>query len=149
AARLPFGTQHPEDVDVVEALAVAVPVAQDALAPEADRLKRCARAQVLGVRVRAEAVHAEHDERDVGDERLGLAVCAGPPEAPAEPRPDDAATVAMGQLAEAGDARGTELAMLDQEVELLAPLALAGAALDVGQRLADRGVRPPREPPRP
>src|SRR5215211_6509357 len=55
-ARLPLGAQQPEDVDVVVALAVAVPVAQHALVPEADRQQRLRRLQVGGVRVGADAV---------------------------------------------------------------------------------------------
>ena len=51
---VPVGAQHAEDVDVVVVLAVAVPVAQDALVGEADAEQRPRRAHVVGVRVGAQ-----------------------------------------------------------------------------------------------
>ena len=70
------------------------------------------------------------------------------PQNGAEPGADHAAPVALGELVEAGDAGRAVLAVDDEEVELLAAVALRLEALDVGQRLLDRGVRPPREPAR-
>src|SRR4051794_1615623 len=109
-AVLPLRAQEPEDVDVVVALAVAMPVAQDALVPKADREQRSRRHGVRRVRVRAESVHAEHAEREPRDERLRLAVRAGAPEATPEPRADDAPPVAGGELRQARDARRPVLA---------------------------------------
>ena len=60
--------------------------------PSAEQRPR--RAHVLRVRVGAQAVQAEDDEREVGDHRLRLAVGPGAPEPPAEPGADDAAPVA-------------------------------------------------------
>src|SRR4051794_33249721 len=85
---LPLPPQQAEDVDVVVALAVAMPLAQDALVPEADAEQRLRRLRVRRVRVRAEAVQAEHAERQARDERLRLAVGARAPEPPREPRAD-------------------------------------------------------------
>ena len=93
-------------------------------------------------------MHAEDDEGQVGDQRLGLPVGAGAPERAAEPCADHAAQVAGGELAQAGDAGGAVLAMHDDEVELLAAPALAFEAFDVPAGLVERGVRAPREPPR-
>src|SRR4051794_29699333 len=59
-AALPLAPEQAEDVDVVMALAVAVPVAQHALVAEPDREQRARRMRVRRVRVRAEAVEAEH-----------------------------------------------------------------------------------------
>src|SRR3954471_22556272 len=145
---LPLRPQQPEDVDVVVALAVAVPVAQDALVAEPDREQRLRRHDVRRVRVRPEAVHAEHAEREPRAERLRLAVRAGAPEAPPEHRADDAPPVAGGELRQAGDARGPVVAMDDEQVELLASLAALGGLIDERARLLDAGVRAPREPPR-
>ena len=49
---------------------------------------------------------------------------------------------------EPGDAGRAVLAVDDEQVELLAPLGARRGRLDVGQRLLERGVGPPREPPR-
>src|SRR3954470_10280361 len=136
-ARLPLGPQQPEDVDVVVALAVAVPVAQEALVAEADRQQRGGRAGAARGGVRAEPMHAEQGEGEVGDERLGLAVGAGAPEAAPQPRADHAAQVAHRQLGEPGDPGRPVLAMDDQQVEALAALALDGAARDEGAGLVD------------
>ena len=52
------------------------------------------------------------------------------------------------ELVEAGDAGRPVLAVDDEEVELLAAVAPRLEAVDVVQRLLDRGVRTPREPAR-
>src|SRR3954447_3407167 len=144
----PLRAQQAEDVDVVVAVAVAVPVAQHALVAEAGREQRLRRLRVRRVRVGAEAVEAEHVEDEPGDDRLRLAVGAGPPEAAGEPGADDAAPVARGELREAGDAGRAALTVDDEQVELLAALAPGGGRIDVLQRLLDARVRAPREPPR-
>ena len=71
---LPRGARHPEDDDVVERVAVAVPARQDALAPEPDPLERDLRAAVARVRPRGQPVQPEPLERERRDQRLGLAV---------------------------------------------------------------------------
>src|SRR4051795_8872914 len=147
-AVLPLGAQQPEDVDVVVAIAVAVEVAQHALAAEADGQERLGRHLVRRVRVRAEAMQAEDVEDEAGHDRLRLAVGAGAPEPPAEPRPDHAAPVARRELRHARDAGRPVLAVDDEEVELLAALAPPGGGVDVGAGLLDARVRAPREPPR-
>src|SRR6185312_14563918 len=126
--RLPVVAQQAEDVDVVLAVVVAVPAAQHALVAEAERQQRARRADVLRVRVGAEPVHAELREREVGDDRLALAVRARPPERPAEPGADHAAPVAPGELRKAGDPGRPPGAVHDEQVELLAALALAREA---------------------
>src|SRR6476659_1496473 len=102
-ARLPLTAQQPEDVDVVVAAGVAVPVAQEALVPEAEAEQRARRAHVGRVRVGAHAVQAEHDERQMGDRRLRLAIRPGTPEPPPEPGADDAAPVSCGELRQPRD----------------------------------------------
>ena len=66
-----------------------------------------------------------------------------PQNAPAEPGADHAAQVALGELVEAGDPGRPVLAVDDQEVELLAAVALRLEAVDVGQRLLDRACTGP------
>src|SRR6185312_12389882 len=82
------------------------------------------------------------------DDRLRLAIRPRAPEPPPEPGADDAAPVARGELRQPRDPGRAVLAVDDQQVEALAALALAGEALDVGLRLVEARVRPPREPPR-
>ena len=84
----------------------------------------------------------------MGDHRLRFAVDLSPPKVGTEPSPNNAATVAVAQLAKAGDSCRAAFAVDDQEVELFAALALPGATLDVLARLLDVGVRAPREPAR-
>src|SRR4051794_13017546 len=134
-ALLPLGAQQAEHVDVVVARAVAVPVAQHALVAEADAEQRLRRLHGRCVRERAETVQAQPAEREPRDDRLRLAVGARAPEAPGEPRPDDAAQVAPGELRQPRHAHRPVLAMDDEEVELRAALPLAGGLLDVRARL--------------
>src|SRR4051794_2051553 len=142
----PLAAQEAEDVDVVMARAVAVPVAQDALVTEADREQRLRRVLVRRVRVRAETVEAQHAERQPGDDRLRLAVDARAPEAPGEPGADDAAPVARRELGQPGDSGRPAFAVDDEQVELLAALAPPRGGVDVRAGLLDARVRAPREP---
>src|SRR4051794_24570065 len=148
ARALPRAAHHPEHDDVVQLVAVAVPAPQHALALEAHALERGLRAAVAGVRPGGEAVEAERLERQRGDERLRLEVCARAPEGPAEPRADRRAAVAGGELGQPRHADRAVLAVVDEELEHLAALPLAGQRRDVGLRLLDARVRTPREVPR-
>src|SRR4051794_25177632 len=145
---LPLAPQEAEDVDVVVALAMAVPVAQHPLVAESDSQQRLRRLHVRRVRVRAEAVQPEHAEGEAGDHRLRLAVDPRAPEAPGQPRADDAAPVARGELRQPGDARRAALAMDDEQVELLAALPPGGGLVDVpAGGFGARGRGPPETPP--
>ena len=148
-AGLPLRAQQPEDDDVERAVAVAVIAAQHALALEADPLQRALRARVLDVRVRAEALEAEQLEREMAHERLGLAVGAGPPPRAARAR-CRSSRGGRGARARASPVMpiGPALEVLDDEVELLAALALRRQPREVRARLGLRRVRPPREPAR-
>ena len=64
----------------------------------------------------------------------------------AEPRADGGVAVAARELRQAGDADRPVLAMVDQEVEQLAALALARVRGDIGLGLGDLRVRAPAEP---
>src|SRR4051794_25207319 len=90
---VPVGSPHREDVHVELAFAVAVPLLEDPFMGEPDALERLRRTDVVGVRVRAEAVHREDLEGEVGHGGLGLAVGPCPPPVPAEPGAHDAAAV--------------------------------------------------------
>src|SRR5215204_2465536 len=145
ARTLPFGARHAEHDDVVDVVAVPVPRAQDALAAEAHALERDLRAAVARVGPGGEAAHAERLEAERGHQRLGLEVrAAAPPLAP-EPRADRRAAVAPRELGQPGDADRPMLAVVDEKLEHLAAVALAGQLVDVGQRLADARVRAPGE----
>ena len=125
-------SHHAEHDHVVEHVAVAVEGAQDALALEADALERDLRAAVARVGPGGQAVHPEPLERERGDQRLGLEVGPAAPPAVPEPRADGGVPVARRELREAGDADRPVLVVVDQEVEQLAALALAGQRGDVG-----------------
>ena len=102
--RLPLLAQHPEHDDVVPHVAVPVPGAHDALAPESDAFERDLGAAVARVGPRGQAVEAQVAERQGGDHRLRFAVDAAPPPLAAEPRADRRPAVARRQLRQAGDA---------------------------------------------
>lgn len=96
--RLPVLAQQRVDGDVVGFVIVAMKRAQHALLAKAESLERPAGAQVVQVCVCAEALKLERSERELGDQRLGLAVGAGSPMAPPEPCSDDGATVTGVEL---------------------------------------------------
>ena len=83
-------------------------------------------------------MYPEHVEGEVGDERLGLAVGARAPEAPANQVPTMQRRSRGENSLRPGDAGRPELAVDDEEVELLARVAPDSRPFDVVQRLVDR-----------
>src|SRR4051812_2772322 len=124
---------------------MAVPAAQHALALEADALERDLRAPVARVGPGGQAVEAEGVEGERGDERLGLEVRPRAPVGAAEPRADGRTAVARGELGQPRDADRAVLAVVDEELEHLPAVALAGQRRDVGLWLLDARVRAPGE----
>ncbi len=92
--RGPLVAQQAVEVHVVEAVGVAVPAPQRALAREAELLQRPLRAGVLDVGVGADALEPERLEGQVQHERLALGVDAGPPVGAPQPGADHGAAVA-------------------------------------------------------
>src|SRR5207244_9293243 len=91
---------------------------------------------------------AQRPERALRAALLGLPLRPRPPPPPPEPRTDHAAPVAARDLRHPGDADRPQVAALDDEVEVLAELALRGQALEIRDRLLLAFVRAPREEPR-
>src|SRR4051812_47109390 len=102
-ASLPVLAKQAQHDDVAPLAVVQVPGGQDALLHEAHALERAHRALVVRVRVGADALQAERPEAQRQDERLRLGVGARPPVGTAEPRADDRAPIAHGELRQAGD----------------------------------------------
>ena len=125
---LPGRAQHPEHHDVVHLVAVAMPVPQHALAAEADALERALGAAVAGVRPRVQPLQPERPEAERRHQRLGLRGWPRCPSSRGRPRSRRSrGGRALASSDEPGDADRAVLVVVDQELEQLAALALAGA----------------------